>query len=49
MTHVMREENADYWNNGNLAKCFFDCTFNLYVALQKKILLDIFYPEVKLT
>ena len=46
MTHVLREENPDYWNNGNLAKCFVDCTFNLYNALQKKILRDIFYPEV---
>ena len=46
MEQVLREENADYWNNGNLAKCFLDCTFNLYFALQKEILRDIFYPEV---
>ena len=46
MAHVLREENTDYWNNGNLAKCFFDCTMNLYFALQKQILWDIFYPEV---
>jgi len=48
MAHVLREENADYWNNGNLAKCFLDCTFNLYNALQKEILRDIFYPELNM-
>ena len=46
MHHVIRQE-RDYWKIDNLNICFVDCIRNLWIGLQKGVIADVFFPDVK--
>ena len=46
MRHVIRQD-RDYWKIDNLNICFVDCIRNLWIGLQKGVIADVFFPDVK--
>ena len=46
MNQVVEKE-SNYWDNSKLATCFFHSMSNLWIGLQKEIIKDVFYPDVR--
>ena len=46
--NTMLREQVEFWNNKNLTKCFVTSMQNLMIGLQKELIYDTFFPDVRI-